>query len=111
MSVEIRNGVIHKVFLGLSDAGKVIASIEVDYGGCFQAFGVYEIYSENTKEDYTGRFLERCMEVAGSDSWSGMNGKPVRVKREDGLIKALGHYLKDDWYSPREEYLAKEGAV
>jgi hypothetical protein len=38
----------------------------------------------------------RALEIR---SWEKLKGTPVRIKRKDDRIVAIGHYLKDEWVS------------
>ena len=87
--------------------------IHLDYGGCGQGFGGYILYVPRDWKhhsvdgpNYGGHFIYRCLEVAGVEKWSQMRGKTVRADIQDGLIKGIGHIVKDDWFYPGKDFLA-----
>lgn len=73
--------------------------------GYSQNFGGYYLAGE-----FGCTLIRRILETVGVEKWSQLKGKPVRIKREDELIRALGHYLKDVWVNPSKlvEELALE---
>ena len=44
------------------------------------------------------------MEVAEVETFSDLAGRSIRVEIENGLIKAIGHIVKDDWFRPEEDF-------
>lgn len=69
----------------------------LDYGGSGQGFGGYRLGGEFTHYVIMG--ILDTLEVA---RWEDLNGTPVRAKIEDGTIVSVGHYLKDQWFTPKE---------
>lgn len=102
MGDGVFNAVVGKVSL-YSEYGNLHLAVEMDYGGRFQAFGAYTVYAAK-QFDHAGLFLKRLLEVAGADDWSRLAGRPVRVRRENGLIAAVGHFIDDDWFCPKEVF-------
>ena len=109
---EIKNAVITSVRFdterGLS------AWLMLDYGGSGQGFGGHLLYApegwsaHNSGGCLTGHFIYRCLEIAGADDWSKLVGKTIRVRSDctgiGGMIEAIGHIVKDDWFYPKEEF-------
>jgi hypothetical protein len=56
------------------------------------------------RANYAGHFIARCLDIGGVDEWSKLRGKSIRVRIEDGLIKAVGHIINDDWFCPKAEF-------
>ncbi len=115
---EIKNAVIKAVKFdterGLS------AWLTLDYGGSGQGFGGFLLYApkdwagHNHGGNFAGHFIYRCLEIGGVDDWAKLVGKTIRVRSDraglGGLIVAIGHIIKDDWFNPREEFAALEAA-
>lgn len=106
---EVRNAVIESAEISDSDRGLLDCWLTLDYGGSGQGFGGYALYlpksfSHHTLESPAGHHIWRCMEIAGVRRWSAMAGKTIRVRIEDGLIVAIGHIVKDDWYCPKDDF-------
>lgn len=86
----------------------------LDYGGSGQGFGGYQLYSpksytnHNFQWNYCGHFIYRCLEIASVDDWSKLPGKTFRVRSEDGLIKSIGHIIKDDWFNPSTDFKGRQ---
>ncbi len=109
MQNEIRNAVIESADINDSDRGLLDAWLHLDYGGSGQGFGGYALYlpksfTHHELKSVAGHHIWRCMEIAGVTSWKNMPGKTIRVRIEDGLIRAIGHIVKNDWYCPRDDF-------
>ena len=107
--IEIKNAIITSATLTSIDPGSLDSWIGLDYGGTCQGFGGYILYLSKSftyhkLESIAGHFIFRCMEVADVTDWSKMKGKSVRVKIENGLISAIGHIIKEDWFCPKEDF-------
>lgn len=107
----ICNAVIKSVELNDGDRGLLTAWLHLEYGSGGQGFGGYVLYlpksyDHHELKSFAGHFIFRCMEIAGVSSWEKMAGKTIRVRKADefGLIEAIGHIVKDDWFSPEVEF-------
>jgi len=107
------NAVITNVSITNDDHGLLSAWLTLDYGGSGQGFGGYSLYLPKTfthhkdsKGNYAGLFIWRCMEIGEVSEWSQLVGKSIRVRKEREFeqIKAIGHIIKDDWFYPKEEF-------
>lgn len=97
---KIENAVITSMSISNTDYGALTIWIGLSYGdGSQQGFGGYCLYS-GLKTDYTGKFIWRLFEIADVSEWSKLINKPICVKIEDCSVKAIGHFLKDDWFTP-----------
>ena len=108
--MEIKNAIIESVTINDADRGFLDAWLMLDYGGIGQGFGGYALYLPKSYRHHelksvAGHFIWRCMEVGGVTKWENLKGKTIRVKiGDDGLIKAIGHIVKDDWFEPAKEF-------
>ncbi len=107
--MEIKNAIIESVQITKEERNLLDAWLFLDYGGSAQGFGGYALYLPKSFKHFNiksvaGHFIFRCMEIAGVDKWSDMKGKSIRVKIDDGLIKAIGHIVKEDWFCPSEDF-------
>ena len=106
---EIKNATISSVSLGFGDRGFLDCWLMLDYGDCgAQGFGGFTLYlpkgwTHHDTNSPAGHHLYRCMEVAGVTEWKDMVGRTIRVRVENGLIAAIGHITKNDWYEPVKE--------
>jgi len=105
---RIRNAVIKDTMLGIEDHGVFTASITLDYGGTCQAFGGYCLGYPPTTEvdvpsDAASRFIQRVLEVAGVNEWEKLIGRPIRARSTHSHVEAIGHFMKEDWFDPKEE--------
>lgn len=111
---EVCNAVIKSAHLE-DDRGQLLFRLELDYGGRLQAFGSYSVYVCKSYENHSkmteaGHFIWRCMEIAGVSDWSRLPGQAIRVKRLNGLVHAIGHIVKDDWFCPKEDFAEERAA-
>lgn len=107
--IEIKNAVITSASIDIGDRGFLDAWIYLDYGGTSQGFGGYALYLPKSFNNHklnsvAGHFLFRTMEIAGVGKWEHLKGKTIRVRCEDGLIKSIGHIIKDDWFTPSKDF-------
>lgn len=117
MSTEIKNAVIESTMLGWEDHGILTCYINLDYGGSGQAFGGYALdqpvfgkEESRTSRQFKGRygtaygmqFVAEVMKALGVDSWEKLKGLHCRVEAEHIKVHRIGHFLKDQWFSPEE---------
>lgn len=107
--IEIKNAVIEKTTIDIGDRGFLQVWLHLDYGGSGQGFGGYVLYlpksfGHHKLESVAGHYIFRCMEIAGVSEWSQMAGKTIRVRGDRGGIEAIGHIVKDDWFSPKADF-------
>jgi len=49
--------------------------------------------------------MYRWLKVAGTNDWSKMTGRTVRVQiGDDGSIEGIGHITENDWFFPKKEF-------
>jgi hypothetical protein len=106
--IETKNAIITAAYFdnerGLS------AWLTLDYGGSGQGFGGYMLYApkgwraHESKGNYAGHFIYRCLEVGGVSDWAKLVGRTIRVKAEHGKVHAIGHIINDDWFNPSEDF-------
>jgi len=85
----------------------------VKYDGYCQAFSLVA-HNPNFKgkkcyriENVAGHIIWRIMEIAEVFDWSELKGKKIRIKKEDGFIRSIGHIIKNDWFCPRKDFKDK----
>lgn len=115
MQDGIVNAIITSAELDDADRGFLNAWVHLDYGGSGQGFGGYALYMprdfkshDPAGPNYAGHFIWRVMEVAGVTKWSALRGKTVRVQIDDGLVKGIGHIVKEDWFVPSVDFKVME---
>ncbi len=107
--MEIKNALIREAKITCAD-GFLTVCLDLDYDGSGQSFGGYVLYKANkgrpTCSDfqYTGWWLERCMQIAGVYDWKNMKGKAIRVKADYAKVHGIGHIIKDDWFFPGQDF-------
>jgi hypothetical protein len=89
----IKNAVIVSTYLGCEGHGIPSAMINLDDGGAYQGFGGYDLRHHTD-------FVFQVLDVVEAECWEKLKGKAVRVEAQDGLIKGIGHIVKENWYRP-----------
>lgn len=105
--MEVSNAVITKTTITNNDHGMLSIWLHLDDGTCSQGFGGWRLYFPEDKfKSSCGHFMWRVMQVGGVTEWSQLPGKTVRIRRDDsgGMIRAVGHIVKNDWFDPAEEF-------
>lgn len=113
--IEIRNAIIESASITNDDHGLLSAWLHLDYGGSGQGFGGYALYLPKSYThhkpegpNYAGHFIWRCMEIAGVEKWEQLKGRTIRARCEHSKIHAVGHIVKDDWFSPSDDFKRME---
>ena len=110
---EIKNAIIKSTSLGTEDHFILSAWVHLDYESGDQRFGGYALDGQPEKREpgygrtphaNCGLFIARVLEVVGVDSWEKLPGKSVRVRADSAKVEAIGHFLKDEWFVPEEEF-------
>jgi len=104
--MEIKNAMIKNVSLSNADHGCLSSFIQVDHDEGSQGFGGYQLYTPNNRGRLgsAGVFIWRVLETVGVSDWKDLARKYIRIRLEDGMITAIGHIVKDDWFCPKEEF-------
>ena len=108
----VTNAIIESASLTRADHGVLSGWLTLNYGGTGQGFGGYSLYlpksfkNHDLNVNYAGHFIFRVMEIAEVEKWEDLPGKTIRVRKSDewGLIEAIGHIVKEDWFSPAEDF-------
>lgn len=115
--MDCKNAIITDATITSDDHGLLSAWLMLDYGGSGQGFGGYCLYLPKDFEhhnlkgpNYAGHFIWRCMEIAGVTEWQKVVGKTIRVRGDRAGIDAIGHIVKNDWFSPRDDFQKMEVA-
>lgn len=114
----IENAKITSTALGREDHGIFTSMIYLEGGGWGVGFGGYSLdeYDKTTKTRvFTaegGEAINQILETLEVSNWEDLPGKYVRCKFDDlRQCVAIGHLLKDQWFSFKEffkEYRADE---
>ena len=97
----IENAKIGRTFLGKEDHGILTTMLNLEGPSWGQGFGGWTLRPQdgNAMADY----VDQTLKTVGVSSWEELNGQLVRVKRERGLIVAIGHITEDRWFTPKED--------
>ena len=106
---EIKNAIIRKAEIQISDHGFLTIWLMLDYSkNSTQGFGGYSLLGQDF--DTGGFWIKKILEIADVMDWSKLAGKCVRVKG-GGFgkdIQAIGHITEDKWFNPKEEFKEKD---
>ena len=113
--IKEKNAIITEASITCADHGVLSAWLTLDYGGSGQGFGGYSLYLPKSFKhhkvagpNYAGHFIWRVLEVVGVERWDQLVGKTIRVRSCHTGVEAIGHIVKDDWFSPRIDFAAAE---
>jgi len=107
---RVLNGVVTSVSLGIEDHGLLSSFVHVDRSdGCSQGFGGWALYLPSSFKHHelksvAGHFITRVIEVCGVTDWNKVVGKAIRICEKDGVIIAIGHIIRDDWFIPKYDF-------
>lgn len=99
---EIQNAKINSTHLGLEDHGIFTAFVYLRGDGWGQGFGGYDL----RRGKLAFLFLDGVNQAVGVSRWEDLANTGCRVKREEGLIVAIGHIIDNRWFEPREVFKA-----
>ena len=96
--MEIENGKIESTNLGPEDHGILTFWLSLAFDGGGQGFGGYDIWA------LPCQVLGKLLQVLEVKSWEDLKNTYIRVKRDEpfGKIIAIGHIVKDKWFTCRE---------
>lgn len=112
--IELMNAKISGTMLGYEDHGILTCSIGLDYGNGGQSFGGYALdghikgaqsssrINSRYGSAYGMEFIRRILAVLEVDKWELLKGTSVRVYAEHCKVHKIGHFLKDQWFDPKE---------
>lgn len=104
----IKNAVIEFADVTLDRDYFLCAWLGLKFEDYHQNFGGYVLgkvdddFSMSTG-NYAGIFMMQCLKIGGAESFSKLKGKPIRVKTDtkwNSPIRAIGHFIKDEWFNP-----------
>jgi hypothetical protein len=103
--MEIRNAKIEEVSLGFEGHGILTIGLTLDYGdGGHQGFGGYALGGRDDAEtQHLHRWICGLLKTVGVDYWRQLEGKYVRVEREEGWVGKvlrIGNVIEDKWFDP-----------
>jgi hypothetical protein len=113
-NIETKNAIIESVDITNDDHGLLTIWLHLNYGGSGQGFGGYALYlpesykHHDKQANFCGHFIWRVMEVAGVAHWKDIVGKTIRVRSEHSKVHSIGHIVKDDWFSPSDDFKTME---
>ena len=104
--MKIENAIIENVSLSNADHGCLTGWVFVKYDSYgSQGFGGYRLFrGENdfVEPNYAVLFIDGILTALQVTSWEKLPGTAIRVKIEDGIIRAIGHIIEDSWYNHSE---------
>jgi len=112
---EIVNAKISSTRLGYEDHGIFSADLQLDYGSSGQGFGgiAMDGWNEEKKEregwPHGITFIGQLLHAVGAETWEALPGLHIRVKRRDGLARAVGHIIENKWFDIDEFIKIKGG--
>lgn len=104
---EQKNAKIRSTDLGFHDGFGSIpnAWLHLEYDHAGQGFGGYALGGAFTHE-----FIYGILNALEVERWEKLPGTPIRVQVEDGLVRRIGHFIKDQWFDPKAVALRCERA-
>lgn len=97
MGPDEENGIIREVNLEIEDHGILVADVQISFDGTEQGYIV------SLTESNTYIAIRSILEAVGKNSWENLPGTAIRVQREKGMIRRIGHTYKDQWSKRTED--------
>lgn len=100
----VENAIIETTTLGNYERSILTAVLSFKGDGWGQSFGDYglDLYDKASGKrkpsKFCGFFVAGILGAVGAHSWEDLKGKHCRIRREGGLIKAVGHIIEDKWF-------------
>ena len=112
--IEIINCKISGTMLGIEDHGILSAFVYLEWPSAGIGFGGYGLDGMGGKKPSKacGLFVRSVLEVIGVSDWEKLKGQPCRVKIEGGWggrAVALGNFMEEKWFAPKEAFAALKG--
>ena len=107
---KILNAVVERAKLYFEEHGCLCLDLTVKHAGGYQAFGGVNLGSRFQKAykpdggDCAFWYIKRVFDICGVDNLNEIPGKTIRVRLEDERIEAIGHIIKEDWFSPKNDF-------
>jgi hypothetical protein len=84
----------------------------LEFNGGGQGFGGFALDAQAVRDSGSGRrpsiamavFVMGVIKAVGGGTWEGLAGRSCRIRRKGGLIVAIGNFLKEEWFTPEEEF-------
>ena len=110
IEIEIENAKITNVSSTMADHGMLIFYITLEGNGWVTNYGGYGIgkgylgAKEFSGFDKGLEVMMRIMDVVGVDTWEGLKGKFVRVKKSSlgQPITTIGNLIKNNWFDIKD---------
>ena len=99
--MECKNATISSVTIGFDRGTIPCAWVYLEYASGGQGFGGFHLGGP-----VAHTFIFGILDTLGVDKWEDLKGQACRVVGNDSGIVKIGHYLKDDWFEPKEEFKA-----
>ena len=110
----IYNAKVEDVTLEFEDHGCLVFVLYLVHEGGHQAFGNINLMNraqprfDREGGNVTGWYIKRVFDICEVDKFSQLKGKAIRIREQDGLIKAIGNLIKDDWFCPEQDFTAPD---
>lgn len=84
------------------DGPALVVRVAVDYGESSGEWA-FRVNGKNPdgRRPSMADLVEGVLRAAGAGRWDLLVGRPVRVRREGGLVAAIGHVADDVWIDPQ----------
>jgi hypothetical protein len=95
------------------DAPVLTVWLHLEYAGGGQGFGGYALDAaprgrasgaKREPSTFAGLFIAEVLRTLEVEKWEDLPGTYVRVRHTSGRVEAIGHIVKDRWFSPDEAF-------
>ena len=95
---DMSNAILGRAWIGIEDHGCLTCVLQLNGDGSTQGFGGRRL--DGSGDNYAGPKIRALLDALEVDSWDRVKGQAVRVRRDaGGMITAIGHIVKDRWFS------------
>lgn len=99
--------------LSIADHGVLCGWVTLEWAGAGQGFGGHVLgwpgRPPEGQPPHAAVWVLGVLRAAGVKRWSDLPGRIIRV-RSDGLIRAIGHAIEDQWFDTEADFARLETA-
>ena len=95
--MEECNAKVDSTWLGYEDHNIPSFSIGLSMGAGHQGYGGYDLRCYNW-----AKWMSAILDIFEVRKWENLVGQPCKVRRDGGMIVAIGNLMEDEWLTKKD---------